>query len=181
MKRLREMLLRRDDSPESYRLLCEAHPSPVASVLRAAVLRAGRPLPEVEKAMEDAAAREQGALRARVKVLSVCGNVAPLVGLFGTVVGMIIAFRVASAADTGKLGQLATGIYVALLTTAGGLMIASPSVLAASWFYARIVRFLRDIVDALSDALPSFNRMHEAEERKRETRAEERQRVTSEV
>ena len=51
LKKLREMLLKRDDSPESYRLLCEAHKSPIASVLRAGVLRSGRPLPEIEDAI----------------------------------------------------------------------------------------------------------------------------------
>ena len=61
---LQELIRRKEDDPRMFRELCERHPSTIATILKAGVLRAGRPLPEVEKAMEDAAARELGVLAA---------------------------------------------------------------------------------------------------------------------
>ena len=79
VRRLRDLLSRNQGDIENFRALCQTSTSPIASILRAGVLRAGRPLPEVEKAMEDAAAREMAAMRSRNRPLSVIGSVAPLV------------------------------------------------------------------------------------------------------
>lgn len=160
-RRLQEMLIHRHDARENFAELCAAFPSPAASILKAGVLRAGRPLAEVEKGMEDAAIREMASIRARNRILTVAGNVAPLVGLLGTVVGMILSFRIASQVGTGKAEQLAEGIYVALLTTAGGLLIAIPCMLLAAWFNHRADRYFREIDECLMDALPSFGRMED--------------------
>ena len=83
---------------EKYEALVGDGNTPLANVWRAALSRVGRPLGEVEKAMEDGAARELAELRSRCRPLSVAANVAPMVGLLGTVVGMLEAFRVASQA-----------------------------------------------------------------------------------
>ena len=72
--------------------------------------------------MEDAALREAGGSAAATACLGVIATVAPMVGLLGTVVGMILAFRVTSQAGTGKAELLAEGIYLALLRTAFGLL-----------------------------------------------------------
>lgn len=159
VRRLRGLIGRNEDGLEDFRSLCDGSKSPVANILRAGVLRAGRPLPEVEKAMEDAAAREMAAMRSRNRPLSVIGSVAPLIGLLGTVVGMILAFRNASLAGLGKAELLAEGIYLALMTTAAGLTIAIPSLLLVAWFNARVERFMRDIDEALLETMPSFARM----------------------
>jgi biopolymer transport protein ExbB len=107
--------------------------------------------------MEDAAAREMAELRGRVRPLTIMGNIAPLVGLQGTVVGMIQAFYTASAGGLGGQGEsLAQGIYLALLTTAAGLAIAIPSLLLAAFYNARIERVFREIDLHLTEVLPSF-------------------------
>lgn len=131
--------------------------TPIAIVLRAGLLRAGRPVVEVEKAMEDALAREVSAIRGRVRPLSIVGNVAPLVGLLGTVIGMIMAFYTASQEGlSGKAESLAQGIYLALLTTAGGLTIAIPSMLFAAYFNGRIERYMREMDEQLMEVFPCF-------------------------
>jgi biopolymer transport protein ExbB len=159
VKALRELLIHQDGTAESFRRVCETSDSPISRILRAALLRSGRPLVEVEKAMEDALAREQATLRARNRPLSVLANVAPLVGLLGTVVGMIMSFLTASTEGLGQGEKLAEGISLALLTTAGGLMIAIPSVLMLAWLSARVERYMREIDECLMETMPSFGRM----------------------
>jgi len=134
--------------------ICSRTTGPAATVLSAGLARFGQPVVEVEKAMEDAAAREMGELRARIRPLAMVGNVAPLVGLLGTVVGMILAFHTASQAGLGKAELLAKGIYMALLTTAGGLSIAIPSMMLASFFGGRIEKFFRELDRCLVTVLP---------------------------
>jgi biopolymer transport protein ExbB len=144
---------------QSLRTLCDASPSPAARVLQAGLMRAGRPLAEVEKAMEDAAARELADLRSRNKPLDVIGTVAPLVGLLGTVVGMIFAFKISSQEGLGKAELLAKGIYLALMTTAGGLTIAIPCLLFHAWFNVRADKLMREIDEALLEIMPFFTRL----------------------
>ncbi len=159
LRGLRDLIAGDEDNPASYRRLCEASPSPVARILKAGLLRVGRPLPEVEKSMEDAASREMSAMRSRHQPLNVVGSIAPLVGLLGTVVGMIFAFYQSSQAGLGKAEVLAEYIYLALITTALGLTVAIPSMLFAAWYAAKAERFMREIDDHLMDALPLLDRM----------------------
>ncbi|PHS18353.1 MAG: peptide transporter TolQ [Blastopirellula sp.] len=81
----------------------------------------------VEKALEDATAEQSARLFRKIEYLSVIGNIAPMVGLLGTVTGMIFAFQqVASTQGAAGAADLAEGIYQALVTTVGGLIIAIP-------------------------------------------------------
>ena len=85
----------------------------------------------VEKALEDALAEQSARLFRKIEYLSVIGNIAPMIGLLGTVIGMIIAFqRVASTQGTAGAPELADGSYQALVTTVGGLIVAIPSLAA---------------------------------------------------
>ena len=105
---LADLVQKGESRAESFREVCLRSPSPLANIFKAGLLRAGRALPEVEKAMEDAAAREMTEMRARLRPLSVAANVAPLVGLLGTVVGMLEAFSHQSGGD-GQSGGLGRG------------------------------------------------------------------------
>ncbi len=155
---LKQVVSSNTSTPADLKAVCDRHKTPASTILLAGVQRAGRPLTEVEKAMEDAAAREMAALRSRVRPLTVAGSVAPLLGLLGTVVGMIIAFRTASQSGLGKGEMLAQGIYLALVTTAAGLCIAIPSILFASFFNTKIEGFFRIIDVALTDTFSCFAR-----------------------
>jgi len=158
---LKQVVSSNTSTPADLKAVCDRHKVPAATILLAGLQRAGRPLTEVEKAMEDAAAREMAALRSRVRPLSVAGSVAPLLGLLGTVVGMIIAFRTASQSGLGKGEMLAQGIYLALVTTAAGLSIAIPSILFASFFNTKIEGFFRIIDVALTDTFSCFARVED--------------------
>jgi biopolymer transport protein ExbB len=148
------------DPRAAYRL-CQRHRSPMANVLKAALLKTGRPHSEVEKAVEDAGAREAAALFTNVRPLNVCASVGPLLGLIGTVQGMIMAFIVTStttATGTAKAQELAQGIYTALVTTFAGLCVAIPAVLFAHFFEGKIDRLIRDMEDIMLDILPHLER-----------------------
>ena len=111
----------------------------LASTMRALAL--GAPEEVVREDAQRLAARELASFRVYLRPLDVISQTAPLLGLFGTVLGMIEAFRqLQSAGNQVDPSTLAGGIWVALLTTAVGLAVAMPVSMAVSWFEARIAR-----------------------------------------
>lgn len=107
---------------------CRRAPSVLSVVLLSGLSELEFGWREVEKAVEDSLAQQAARLMRRIEYLSVIGNIAPMVGLLGTVTGMIIAFQqVATTRGTAGAGDLAEGIYQALVTTVGGLIVAIPS------------------------------------------------------
>jgi biopolymer transport protein ExbB len=140
---------------------CQEHPSPLANAVKAAVLKAGRSQPEVEKAVEDAVERETNAMTRNMRPINVVASIAPLLGLLGTVQGMILAFMVTSTTtSTGaaKGQELAHGIYTALVTTFAGLSVAVVSVVLANWLEGKLERLLEKMEGIFLDLLPQFER-----------------------
>lgn len=158
---LQQLVRREEDNPQAFLDLCDRHPSVIANILKAGLQRAGRPLADVEKAMEDAADRELGELRSRVRPLTVLSSAGPLVGLLGTAVGMILVFRTASQVGLGKAELLAEGIYLKLETTVAGLVVAVPCVLFGAVLNSRSEKFLRRIAEHLTAVTPCFIRMEQ--------------------
>ena len=114
-------------------------PSFLSFVLCAGFDEATGGWPAMEKAMEDATAEQAARLFRKIEYLSVIGNIAPMVGLLGTVTGMIFAFQeVAETQGAVRAAQLAEGIYTALVTTVGGLLVAIPSLAAFAVFRNRV-------------------------------------------
>ena len=100
---------------------------PLGGVLKAGLLKADRKDQEIERAMEEKILNEMPKVKARVNLLTLFANIATLLGLLGTILGLITAFQsVSSASDALKQEMLARGISMAMLTTAGGLMVAIP-------------------------------------------------------
>ena len=134
--------------------LCRERPSPFARIVEACLGRAGASGFEMEAALEEAGARVLYDLRRNCRPLGVIADVAPLLGLMGTVTGMIKAFEV--VAKTGALGRtemLAAGIAEALLTTAFGLMVAVPAMIFYQYFRAKADGLLRAMEDACLELL----------------------------
>jgi biopolymer transport protein ExbB len=126
--------------------LCDATRTPLARVLRTALEANAAPREEREKRVEDLATLEVKKLQAQLRPLYIVYLVAPLLGLLGTVWGMIIAFAtIAMRGGLGKPGLLAEGVYQALVTTAAGLAIAIPTVVVYFFLKGRIERFARRI------------------------------------
>ncbi|MDA0577275.1 MAG: MotA/TolQ/ExbB proton channel family protein [Verrucomicrobia bacterium] len=132
----------------------EARRDPLARVVASGLRRAERTLPEIEKSIEDAGAREAGLLRRNCRVLSMIASIAPLLGLLGTVTGMMRSFMtVAARAEAlGRTELLAAGIYEALVTTAVGLSIAIPA-LVIYYIYAEKIEAYVTEIDTIAEEL----------------------------
>ena len=108
---------------------------PRARVAAAARAARGLPREDAREAVAQAARRELQGMRSGLRALEVIATTAPLLGLLGTVLGMIGAFRALQAAGTGAdPSVLAGGIWEALLTTAAGMAVAIPATVALNWF-----------------------------------------------
>src|SRR6202000_937407 len=105
---------------------CESHDSPLARIVAAGVKRMPRGVVAAEKAIEDAGANEALKLRRYMRFLYALGSVATLLGLIGTISGMIRAFMATAAGNEGpsRVAALSTGIYEAMVNTFGGLAVA---------------------------------------------------------
>ncbi len=118
---------------------CRANPSVLSFVLLHGLAEIEGGWTAVEKALEDAIAEQSARLFRKIEYLSVIGNIAPMVGLLGTVIGMIFAFQsVAVTQGSAGAAELAEGIYQALVTTVGGLIVAIPSLGAFAIFRNRV-------------------------------------------
>jgi len=132
---------------------CEKNDSPIARVFAAGVKRLGQPIELLEKHIQETGEREALGLRKRLRALSVIAAVAPLMGLLGTIFGMISAFQTValSAEALGQAEMLASGIYEAMITTAAGLIVAIPALLLYHWIAAKIDRLVQEIDAAAVD------------------------------
>lgn len=133
------------------------HPSPLAALLRETMVALDRPNARLEAVREQAAqwaAEKLDRVRSGLRVLEVVAALAPLLGLLGTVLGMIEAFqRLQEAGDRVDPAILSGGIWQALLTTAAGLAIAIPVVAVLNWLDARVARLHGEMQGALTRLL----------------------------
>ena len=125
---------------------CEEAACAGGRLVKAGLDKAGRGVEQVEKALEEAGAMEIDRMKRSLKIVGLVVTIAPLLGLVGTVYGMIEAFQTtaASTAATGKAEQLANGIYEALVTTATGLTIAIPMMVVYYLLNAKIDSYVDD-------------------------------------
>ncbi|HTQ38606.1 MAG TPA: MotA/TolQ/ExbB proton channel family protein [Pirellulales bacterium] len=137
LHQLQDGQLDRDEA----RLVCEENGSPVAKMFEAAVRKWGRPAVEVEQAVIDSGERVAGDLRRYLRIFNGVVTIGPLLGLLGTVFGMIRSFSdIAASETTGRMETLSHGISEALFCTATGLSVAIPAVVLHLYFVSRVDR-----------------------------------------
>ncbi len=128
-----------------------AHDSSVAALIQVGIKHRGRRREVLRDAFEEAGRQELAYLERHVGALGTIANVAPLLGLLGTVAGMIQAFQqvVVQVAQESSVdpGHLASGIWAALITTAAGLTVAIPAFLAFRFLQSRIDRYAVEMED----------------------------------
>ncbi|MDO1499725.1 MotA/TolQ/ExbB proton channel family protein [Winogradskyella maritima] len=109
---------------ESAQILCAQQNSPVSRLIGKGISRIGKPLEDINTAIENAGRLEVYELEKNVSVLATISGAAPMIGFLGTVIGMIIAiFELANAGGTIEMDTLASGLYTAMTTTVGGLIV----------------------------------------------------------
>lgn len=139
--------------------ICEQYQGPVASVLKAGLLKFGQPKEDVEKTIENAALFEMGRLERGLPFLATTANISPLLGFLGTVTGMINSFDALAKVGLSNPAAVAAGISEALITTATGLAIAIPVQLVYNYFMNKINKFVRDIETAANMLVETFGEM----------------------
>ena len=124
---------------------CRKSPTPISKIMLAGLIKSSRGRDEIKEAVEDSANQEIPVLEGNLSTLATVGNIAPLLGLLGTVFGMIKAFNVISAMGIGKPELLAGGISEALLTTAFGLSIGIPTIVIYNYLSHRVDKLIREM------------------------------------
>lgn len=138
---------------------CKLRPSFLTYVVQAGLQEVRMGYAAVEKAMEEASVVQAAAIFRRVEFLSVAANIATMLGLFGTVVGLVIAFKqVADTQGVARASDLAGGIYLALMTTIEGLVVAIPCVAAHALFKYRADQFAAEATLLAEYAFSGFKR-----------------------
>lgn len=138
--------VREGETREGALLLCEQNRSHVARVFAAGIQRWGRSAVEVEQAVLDEGERAANQLRRNLRLINGVAQVCPLLGLLGTVLGMMRAFEAIAAQQAmGRPALLADGIGQALLSTAAGLAVAIPALILYMLFVGRVDSLVMEI------------------------------------
>ena len=156
---------------EEARQQCQFHPSFLAYVLAAGLRETDLGYQSVEKALEDAAVEQSARLYRKIEYLSVIGTIAPMLGLLGTVWGMILAFMEFEQKANPQVSELAPGIYKALVTTLQGLCVAIPALAAFAHFRNRIDQLVADGSLTAEAVFADYKRMAVAEPRSERVKA----------
>jgi biopolymer transport protein ExbB len=151
MKELRARLVEGDVAGAIQ--VCERFPSPVSAIVKAGLLRYGRPKDEIERALEDASAHELAVLERGLPILATIAMIAPLLGFLGTVTGMINSFEALASVGLNNPAAVAKGISEALITTAAGLIIAIPIQMIYNYFVTRVNALVRNMESAANVVL----------------------------
>jgi biopolymer transport protein ExbB len=138
---------------------CAGTPGPVARVIHAAIMRPDAPRAELKEIVQEAGQLEVPRLERRLGILVTISCVAPLIGLLGTITGLIEAFvNISTQSGYASSTDIASGIYQSLLTTAAGLVVAIPCAVAYGYLSSRVNALMHDmeragieIVTLLSD------------------------------
>ena len=147
-------------SPSNAYDACLENPSPAASVVASMLLRTGQPLGDIERAAAETMQREADRCAAPIRWLNLAAAATPLMGLLGTVWGMIKAFHESStlSADRSRSEQLSEGIYTALVTTLAGLVVAIPAAIFAQYLENRVASLFHRIEQLAFDVAPGLQR-----------------------
>jgi len=143
--------------------LCDETPGPVAQVVKAGIVNREQSREEIREAMENAARTEIARLERRLVVLATVAQITPLLGFLGTVMGMIQMFKVIQEAQLPSPGQLAGGVWEALLTTAAGLVVAVPAYVAYNYLVSRVQNLVLDMEKSANEFITFLSRREPVE------------------
>lgn len=116
----------------------------------------------VQRQLEMASALTSAEMKKGLGGLATIGSTAPFIGLFGTVMGIVKAFTGMAASGSGGIGAISAGIAEALITTAFGLLVAIPAVMAFNYFTGRLERFQIEMTNSSAELIDFFLKKHGA-------------------
>ncbi|MFH0772502.1 MAG: MotA/TolQ/ExbB proton channel family protein [Candidatus Omnitrophota bacterium] len=129
--------------------ICEKNPSPLSNILKSGILKYDRTHQEIRQAIEDAAIREIPALEKNIGILATITQISPLLGLLGTVLGMVEVFQEiqekAGILSPVTPADISMGVWQALIATVAGLAVAIPALTAYNYFVNRVNNFRREM------------------------------------
>ena len=137
--------------------MCNKTPGPIAHIIKAGILKHDRSRPEIKEAIDEAAQLEIPRMEKHLPILSTIAHIAPLLGLLGTVSGMIKAFQViqnkAATMTPVNPGDLAAGIWESLLATLAGLLVAIPTYVAYNYLVNQVDNLVYDMERSATDLI----------------------------
>ena len=161
-------VLKRDNIVEAISI-CEATPGPVARLAKSALIHRDHGKDGIREALEEAGLMEVPRLEEKLNLLATVAQIAPLIGLLGTSLGMMDTFRhIADAGLYAKIPELAAGIWQALICTAGGIAVAIPSYAAYNYLVSRVNSIVLDMEKASAEII---SMVHESIPSTEETQA----------
>lgn len=137
--------------------LCKSYDNALSRILKAGLLRFGGKVDEIERAIEGAGQHEASLLNSNLRLLGAVANITPMLGLLGTVFGMIKAFNVISQSGTGNPGLVASGISEALITTAAGMLVGVTALALYHYFRGRIDSFIFEMEEISVQLVEELN------------------------
>ncbi|MFH1645448.1 MAG: MotA/TolQ/ExbB proton channel family protein [Candidatus Omnitrophota bacterium] len=149
-------ILRRNKTMDAVKM-CDETPGPIAHILKAGILKHDRPKAEIKEAIEEAGLYEVPRMEKNLPILSTIAHIAPLLGLLGTVTGMVRCFQIIQEKSTSlnpvSPGDLAGGIWQALITTVAGLTVAIPTYVAYNYLVNKVDGFVLDMERSATDLI----------------------------
>ncbi|MBU4375852.1 MAG: MotA/TolQ/ExbB proton channel family protein [Candidatus Omnitrophica bacterium] len=137
--------------------MCNNTPGPIAQIMKAGILKHDRPRNEIREAIEDAGIHEVPRLEKNLSALATIAHISPLLGLLGTVTGMVKCFQLIQEKSTSlnpiNPGDLAGGIWEALITTVAGLIVAIPTYVAYNYLVSRVDNFVLEMEKAATELM----------------------------
>jgi biopolymer transport protein ExbB len=149
-------LIRRNRIVEAIDV-CNTTPGPVSRILKMGILRHDRTREEIREAIQDAGLYEVPRLEKNIGILATVAHISPLLGLLGTVTGMVGAFQVIQQQAVSMMpvnpGDLAGGIWEALITTVAGLSVAIPTYVAYNYLVSNVDGFVFDMEKSATEIM----------------------------
>jgi len=151
-----EITIKRNRIADAIKI-CEETPGPIAHIVKAGIIKHDRPRQEIRESIEDAGHQEVPRLERHISLLATIAHIAPLLGLLGTVTGMVRAFQIIQEKSVSfnpvSPGDLAGGIWEALLTTVAGLIVAIPTVVAYNYLVNRVSDFVLEMERSATEVI----------------------------
>jgi biopolymer transport protein ExbB len=156
MNRIREYI--HEDKIEAALALCQSSDTPVAKMIEKGIRRIGRPLNDINAAIENVGRLEVSKLEKGLAAMATVAGAAPMLGFLGTVLGMVLAFYDMSVAGNNiDIAILAKGIYIALVTTVAGLMVGIPAYFGYNILVARIEKVVFNLEAITTEFMDLLN------------------------